>query len=295
MRERGFLSGSEDIFYTLELTDARYQGSSLAVAAAVAMHDVKLNLATDPYTAFTGDINLEGQEWTIKPVSGVSEKIAAAKRAGCRRVFIPRLNCAEVTGPPDVKISGVDSLTDLFIQLRPGRQLLPSGSLQGRKVTALQQYCKNHGWDLSPPQAIQAGIQVSVVPLEIPPLKVQIYNSGAHTPKTTPQNEYLELVSLLNVIDQPETPIRSINQTLTVQSSALQGQIQSAIEKLGPTESRTEQYCKYSFKFIGKNETLTVKQYNSGKLTLQGLWCGQIHIMVLHQVMIMLQIWQQMW
>src|SRR5438132_3168119 len=255
MRERGFLSGSEDIFYTLELTDARYQGSSLAVAAAVAMHDVKLNLATDPYTAFTGDINLEGQEWTIKPVSGVSEKIAAAKRAGCRRVFIPRLNCAEVTGPPDVKISGVDSLTDLFIQLRPGRQLLPSGSLQGRKVTALQQYCKNHGWDLSPPQAIQAGIQVSVVPLEIPPLKVQIYNSGAHTPKTTPQNEYLELVSLLNVIDQPETPIRSINQTLTVQSSALQGQIQSAIEKLGPTESRTEQYCKYSFKFIGKNET----------------------------------------
>ena len=124
---------------------------------------------------------------------------------------------------------------------------------------------------MSPPQAIQAGIQVSVVPLEIPPLKVQIYNSGAHTPKTTPQNEYLELVSLLNVIDQPETPIRSINQTLTVQSSALQGQIQSAIEKLGPTESRTEQYCKYSFKFIGKNETLTVKQYNSGKLTLQGL------------------------
>lgn len=271
MRERGFLSGSEDIFYTLELTDARYQGSSLAVAAAVAMHDVKLNLATDPYTAFTGDINLEGQEWTIKPVSGVSEKIAAARRAGCRRVFIPPFNCAEVTGLAEVKIFGVDSLTDLFIQLRPGRPLLPSCSLQGRKVTALQQYCKNHGWDLSPPQPIQAGIQVSIVPLEIPPLKVQIYDTGAHTPKTTLQNEYLELLSLLNGIDQPDTPIQNINQTLTVQNSTLQGQLQSAIEKLGPTESRTEQYCKYSFKFIGKNETLTVKQYNSGKLTIQGL------------------------
>ena len=271
MRDRGFLSGFEDIFYTLGLTDARYQGSSLAVAAAVAMHDVKLNLPTDPYTAFTGDINLDGQEWTIKPVSGASEKIAAAKRAGCRRVFIPRLNCAEVKGPADVKIFGVDSLTDLFVQLRPGRQLLPSGSLQGRKVTALQQYCKNHGWDLSPPQPIQAGIQFSIVPLEIPPLKVQIYNTGAHTPRTTSQNEYLGLLSLLNEIDQPAMPIRSINQTLTVQNSTLQGQIQTAIEKLGPTESRTEQYCKYSFKFIGKNETLTVKQYNSGKLTLQGL------------------------
>jgi Lon protease (S16) C-terminal proteolytic domain len=271
MRERGFMSASEDIFYSLELTDPHYQGSSLAVAAAVAMHDVKLNLPTDPYTAFTGDINLDGQDWTIKLVSGVSEKIAAAKRAGCRRVFIPRLNCAEVKGPADVKIVGVDSLTDLFVQLRPGRQLLPSGSLQGTKVTALQQYCKNHGWDLSPPQPIQAGIQFSIVPLEIPALKVQIYNTGAQTPKTTPQNEYLGLLSLLNALDQPETPIRSINQTLTVQNSTLQGQIQSGIEKLGPTESRTEQYCKYSFKFIGKNETLTVKQYNSGKLTLQGL------------------------
>ena len=115
MRERGFLSGSEDIFYTLELTDARYQGSSLAVAAAVAMHDVKLNLATDPYTAFTGDINLDGQEWTIKPVTGVRRKIAAAKRAGCRRVFIPRLTVAEITGSPDIKICAVDSLIDLFV------------------------------------------------------------------------------------------------------------------------------------------------------------------------------------
>jgi ribonuclease HIII len=51
----------------------------------------------------------------------------------------------------------------------------------------------------------------------------------------------------------------------------IQEQIQSAIEKLGPTESRTEQYCRYSFKFVGKDETLTVKQYNSSKLTFQGV------------------------
>jgi ribonuclease HIII len=114
-------------------------------------------------------------------------------------------------------------------------------------------------------------MQFTIAPLEIPPLKVQIYNTGAQTPKTTSQNEYLELLSSLAAIDQLETPIRSINQTLTVQSSTAQEQIQRAIEKLGPTESRTEQYCRYSFKFVGKNEALTVKQYTSGKLTLQGL------------------------
>ncbi len=270
MRERGYAGSSEDILYTLDLTDAHYQGSSLALAAAVAIYDVKQNLATDPYTAFTGDINLDGQEWTIKPVRGVAHKLLAAKRAGCRRVFIPRLNCPEITSSPDVTIYGAESLTELFIQLRPNRPLLPSGSLQGRKITVLQQHCMSHGWDLSPPQPIQEGIQFSIVPLEIPHLKVQVYNSGTHTPKTTSQNEYLELLSLLNSLDQPEAPIRNVNQTLTVQNSTLQVQIKSAIEKLGPTESRTEQYCNYSFKFIRKNETLTVKQYNSGKLTIQG-------------------------
>ena len=40
MRDRMYLSGSEDVLYTLHLTDARYQGSSLALAASVAMQDV---------------------------------------------------------------------------------------------------------------------------------------------------------------------------------------------------------------------------------------------------------------
>jgi hypothetical protein len=46
------------------------------------MHNVKLNLVNDPYTAFTVDINLDGQEWTIKPVSGVVQKIEAAQFFG---------------------------------------------------------------------------------------------------------------------------------------------------------------------------------------------------------------------
>lgn len=160
MRERGYVGGAEDILYTLDLTDAHYQGSSLALAAAVGIYDVKQSLATDPYTAFTGDINLDGQEWAIKPVSGVPQKIAAAKRAGCRRVFIPRFNCTEIASQPGVTIYGVESLTELFIQLRPNQPLPPTGSLQGRKITSLQQHCISHGWDLSPPQPIQGGISI---------------------------------------------------------------------------------------------------------------------------------------
>jgi ribonuclease HIII len=270
MREKGFLSGTEDVLYSLDLTDAHYHGSSLGLAAAVGMHNVKQNIATDLYTAFTGEINLVGQEWTIQSVSGVIEKLAAAKRAGCRRVFIPRSNFTDLTYPSDVRISGVDSLIDLFLQLRPNRQLLPNRSLQGRKVTALQRYCVDHGWDLPAPQPIQAGIQFKIGPLEISPLKVQIYSSGKHTPKKPPQREYDALLSLLEAFDQSQIPIRSVNQKLTVQDATLQQQIQAEIQKLTPTEARTEQYCKYSFKFLAGGESLTIKQYTTGTLTLQG-------------------------
>lgn len=270
MRERGFLSESDDVIYTLDLTDIQYQGSSLGLAAAVGMYDTKQSLASDPYTAFTGEINLVGPEWTIKAVNSVNQKLAAAKRAGCRRVFIPRANCAEITGSSDVKIYGVDSLIDVFIQLRPNRQLLPGDSLQGRKVGAIQQHCRDQGWDLPTFEPIQAGIQFDIVPLETSALEIQIYNSGTHTPKTSPRQEYDDLFSLLNTIHQPAIPIRSINQSLNIPNPLLQNHIQTALEKLGPTESRPEQYCKFSLKFTSGNETLTVKQFNSGKLTLQG-------------------------
>ena len=270
MRERGFLSDSEDILYSLDLTDASYKGSSLALAAAVAMHDVKLNLATDPYTAFTGDINLEGQEWAIKPVIGVVQKIAAAKRAGCRRVFIPRLNLSDIKSPANIKVFGIDSLIEAFIALRPNRQLPPSESLQGRKISVLQQYCTNRGWDLPTPQPIQAGVQFTIAPLQIPSVKVQIYNTGKHAPKTVSRDEYEDLLSRLNGIDEPSIPIRSINKTLDVKNASLQDQIRADLEKLGASESRLEQHCKFVFKFARGNETLTIKQFNSGKVTIQG-------------------------
>lgn len=280
MQERAFISGSEDIFYSLEFTDTRYHGSSLGLAAAVGMYDAKQNVPSDPYTAFTGEINLVGQEWTIKAVTSVEQKITAAKRAGCRRIFIPRANCTEIKGLSDIKIYGVDSLIDTFIQLRPSEQLRLGDSLQGRKIAAIQQYCRNKGWDLSAFEPIQAGIQCNVVPLEISPLKIQIYNSGKHTSKSGLRHEYDEFLSTLNAIDQPDIPIRGRNHSLNIPNSSLQDRIQTDLEKLGPTGSRPEAYCKYFLQFKRANEALTIKQYTSGKLTIQGS-AGQLYKSVL--------------
>jgi ribonuclease HIII len=60
------------------------------------------------------------------------------------------------------------------------------------------------------------------------------------------------------------------NQSLNIQNPSLQEHIQAALEALSPAESRSEPHCKFSFKFNRGKEKLTVKQYTSGKLTLQG-------------------------
>ncbi|MCI0412187.1 ribonuclease HIII [bacterium] len=270
MQELGYIGTSEDVLYSLEFTDRYYEGSSLGLAAAVCIYDIKQNLATDPYTAFTGEINLDGQEWKIKPVFNIKEKLSAAKRSGYRRVFIPFGNYSEVSNKAHLKIYPVDSLVDAFVQLRPGQRLSPGNSKQGKKIAAIQENCERVGWDLSRPELIQHGVQFNVVPLEISPLKLQVYNSGAHTPKTSPRKEYDELFSTLNAYDHSPAPIRSINQSLNLQDRELQEHVRIALEKIQPNESRSEQYCTFSFKFERDNEKLSVKQYSSGKLVFQG-------------------------
>ncbi len=283
MKDSGYISSSEDVLYTLDFTEMEYQGASIALAAAVGMYAVKRNVAIDPYTAFTGEINLDDQNWVIQPVNNIHEKIAAAERAGCRRVFVPLQNHQEVKDAAPIKVHGVESLIDVFIQLQPSHEFRPGDSLQGRKISAIQKHCAVQGWDLDPFEPIQAGLQSTVVPLEINPVKIQIYNSGAHTPKKSLRVEYDSLFSTLNSLDHLDIPIRAINESLNVKNPELQARIQTSLEKLSPSQSLSEQYCIYSFKFVRENEKLAIKQFSSGKLTLQGA-AGPLYKSVLENI-----------
>ncbi len=89
---RRWLSSSQDVVLSAELTDAEYSGSSIALGAAMAIVSAARDSVLDCYTAFTGDINLQGQEWRIRRVEGIEEKLQAAANAGCRRVVIPAEN-----------------------------------------------------------------------------------------------------------------------------------------------------------------------------------------------------------
>lgn len=117
--DRGLIAGSEDIELSAVLTEAEYSGGSVALGAAIAVCSSARGFRLDAYTSFTGDINLKGDEWVVQRVEGIQAKLQAAQESGCRRVFLPKDNEADI--PPDVNnrltIIPVSSIADVLARL----------------------------------------------------------------------------------------------------------------------------------------------------------------------------------
>lgn len=78
-------------------------GPSAGVAMVAALNSLYTNRRVRPDTAMTGEITLSG---LVLPVGGVKEKVLAARRAGIKRVVLPRHNINDLTDlPPDIKES----------------------------------------------------------------------------------------------------------------------------------------------------------------------------------------------
>ena len=161
---QGFLKTSDDVLYSSILTDPQYHGSSIGLAAAVSMYGAARGIAIDPYTAFTGDINTGQDGWIVQGVSGLPQKLNAAHRCGCRRVFVPRDNLEEVepSNYPDLQIVAVKNLLEIFHHLQTSSQPLPEDSLQDRKSNILKSYCDKKGWYLQPRPPIQNASQFHI-------------------------------------------------------------------------------------------------------------------------------------
>lgn len=270
--ERGFIGASDDVLCSLDLTEPEYVGTSIGLAAAVGMYAAARGTIIDPYTAFTGDINLDRTHWRVKGVSGLPQKLEAARRSGCRLVFIPRENSKEVDYPEQkiFRVIPVDDLLEVLLQLQAPLQALLGDSIQVRKINALKAFCRAQGWDLSPSRPIQDGLQLRVVPFHLPELVVNIYNTGAHIPKHHDRPEYQELLKGLQVQEESRIPIRKVEQSFNVLDASLRTEIREALERLQPVEGRQEPYCEYAFRFEQGQECIVVKQYQKGTLQIQG-------------------------
>jgi ribonuclease HIII len=268
-----YLRKTDDVTYSLELTEAEYSGNSIGLAAAIGIYSATARQAIDPYTAFTGNINLVGSQYKISSVEGIKAKLDAALLFGCRRVFVPKENRREISTEfnTKLKIIYVTDIADVLLKLQSSLEPLIGDSRQVRKINFLKGYCQDRGWDLSSPEAIQDGLQFTVSPPHPPELKVTVFTSGTHSPRTHPVAEFQDILNKLGEFDKSTIPIQKVEQTFLIKDDELRHRIKEKLDGLKPAESRKEQYCDYSYRFEHGKEKIAIKQYTNGKLQLQGI------------------------
>jgi ATP-dependent Lon protease len=123
-------------------------GPSAGVAMATAVISLYTGLPARADTAMTGEITLTG---LVLPVGGIKEKVLAARRAGLKRVILPRQNQADLRELPEnirqeLEFILVDRIDEVLaaaipeIELAPTRvQTLAGSSGQGQHKQVAQQ------------------------------------------------------------------------------------------------------------------------------------------------------------
>lgn len=86
-------------------------GPSAGVTVATAIYSAINNIPIDNTVAMTGEISIRG---LVKPVGGVSAKIAAAKQAGAKRVIIPHENWQDLYKNMDIEVIPVETLQEVL-------------------------------------------------------------------------------------------------------------------------------------------------------------------------------------
>lgn len=86
-------------------------GPSAGCAIITAVYSAITGKEIDNEIAMTGEISIHGK---IKPVGGVAEKVGAAKRAGVKRIYIPKDNFGAMFKTCGAEVIPVENIRELF-------------------------------------------------------------------------------------------------------------------------------------------------------------------------------------
>jgi len=103
-------------------------GPSAGVTMAVALTSLYTKTPVRDDTAMTGEITLTGM---VLPVGGIKEKVLAARRAGLKRVILPKPNQSDLRELPeqvraDMEFIFVERIEQVFSEALTARELKPS-------------------------------------------------------------------------------------------------------------------------------------------------------------------------
>ncbi|MBU2264688.1 YifB family Mg chelatase-like AAA ATPase, partial [Patescibacteria group bacterium] len=111
------------VIVNLAPADIKKEGPSYDLPVAVAFLLASEQLLASEISAkiFVGELSLEGK---LRPVSGVLPIALMARDRGFKELFVPRANAAEAALIKEIKVFGLDSLTQLFLHLEQ-KEILP--------------------------------------------------------------------------------------------------------------------------------------------------------------------------
>lgn len=102
----------DDYFIHINFTSGiPIDGPSAGTAMFCALYSALFKKYVSSYVAMTGELSVQGK---IYPVGGVYEKVAAAKNAGVKKIFIPKANMQDILEEIGIDIIPVDNIDELI-------------------------------------------------------------------------------------------------------------------------------------------------------------------------------------
>ena len=102
-------------------------GPSAGAAIATSIASLSTNIKVDDNLAMTGEITLTGQ---VLPIGGVKEKVLGAKRAGIKKILLPKRNEMDLDDVPKevrdtIEFHFVEELSEVFMHALGKRIITP--------------------------------------------------------------------------------------------------------------------------------------------------------------------------
>ncbi len=133
----GFSFPSKKVTINLAPADLEKDGSylDLPIALSVLVLSGQLLALDVKDKLFVGELSLDGK---LRPIKGIINIVETAKTAGISEVYVPIQNLAQAAMIGGIEVFGVDTLKNLFLQLK--RQGAFCKTRSDVRVTALEQH-----------------------------------------------------------------------------------------------------------------------------------------------------------
>lgn len=266
-----------DVNWEIARGDIPFRGNSIGLALSIGILSTIEGFDVDSYTAFTGHV-----EWNTGDVKSIGElgvKLQAAKDLGIRRVFIPMENSKDLIDTLGLEIITVNSVEEARNKLIVQAYLSSNMPLEKQaesKLIQLEIELSNQGIKATGP--IQDGN--SFKRIEFTDYRDRVFvnmyygKSGITAnvqAKNCPLRDKLQ-VACDKVVGKANAGVTDEvkRDRLTITDHETQKRIEDYLFNLPNSLRESEQNCRYRSKINNNGQTVRVRQFTNGTLTIEG-------------------------